>query len=202
MPINCLVNFWTVMFKKSIHGQFVNNSWTLMFQKDGPFAFRLSPSVSSSPFLSLPLSSSLFLSSSSLSLFVFLSFCLFVSLSLPLLSSLFHSFPLSSSLFLSFPLLLSFFNVRPANTANSLKTKELRKRHFWLKFLSQGKPLKLKTLCAKFAQWFVHFPADPTLHTPPKLPLHTPPRNPTLCRLSCRICRPNPTHPTPLIITL
>ena len=172
MPINslvkCLFNFWTVMFQKTIHGQFVKNSWTFMFQKNGPFA-------SSSPFLSLPLPSSL-------SLFFFLS---------P---------PLLSSLFLSFPLFLSFFNVHPANLTNSLKTKELRKRHFWLKILSQGKSLRLKTLGAKFAQSFSHFPADPTLHTRPKLTLHTPPRNPTLCRLSCRICRPNPTHLTPLII--
>ena len=184
MPINCLIkfliNFWTVMFKKSIHGQFVNNSWTFMFQKNGPFVFRPPP---------LPLLSSLFLSSS---------FCLFVSLSLCLLLS--SSPPLSSSLFLSFPPLLSLFNTRPIQPANSLKTKELRKRHFWLKFLSQGKPLRLKTLGTKSAQSFAHFPADPTLHTPPKLTLHAPPRNPTLCRLSCRICRPNPTHLTLLII--
>ena len=72
-----------------------------MFQKNSPFAFRLSPSVSSSPFLSLPL-----------------------------LSSLFLFLPLSSSLFLSLPLFLSFFNVHPALPTNSLKTKDLRKRHF------------------------------------------------------------------------
>ena len=95
---------------------------------------------------------------------------------------------------------LSFFNVHPTFSTNSLKTKELRKRHFWLKFLSQGKPLRLKALGAKFAQFFAHFPAAPTLHTPPKLTLHAPPRNPTLCRLLCRFYRPNPTHPTPLII--
>ena len=124
-------------------------------------SFRLSPSSSSSPFLSLPLF--LFLS---FCLFVSLSLCLFVSLSPPLLLS--SSPPLSSSLFLSFPLLLSFFNVHSANTANYLKTRDLRKRHFWLKFLSQGKPLRLRTLGAKCAQWFVHFPADPTLHTPPE----------------------------------
>ena len=138
----------------------------------------------------------------SLPLLVSLSFCLFVSLSLCLFvsSSLFLSFPLFSSLFLSFPLLLSFFNVHPALPANLLKTKELRKRHFRLKFLSQGKPLRLKTLGAKFAQWFAHFP--PPLHSTrrPKPPLHTPQRNPALCRLSCRICRPNPTHPTALKI--
>ena len=154
MPINCLINFWTVMFQKSIHGQFVNNSWTLMFQKDGPFAFRLPPSVSSSPFLSFPLSSSLFLSLS-LSPFVSSSPPLLLSspfLSFPLFSSLFLSFPLSSSLFLSFPPLLSFFNVHPAKPANSLKTKDLRKRHFRLKILSHGKPLRLKMLGAKFAQ--------------------------------------------------
>ena len=128
------------------------------------------------------------------------SLSLFVSLSRPLSSSLFLSLPLSSSLFLFLPLFLSFFNVRPANPSNFLKTKDLRKRHFWLKFLSQGNPLRLKTLGAKFAQWFVHFPADPTLHTRPKPTLHTPPRNPALCRLSCRICQPNPTHLTALII--
>ena len=123
-------------------------------------SFRLSPSSSSSPFLS-----SLFLSSS-FCLFVSFSLCLFVSLSLFLFVS--SSPPLSSSLFLSFPLLLSFFNVHLANTTNSLKTKDLRKRHFWLKFLSQGKPLRLKTLGAKFAQWSAHSPADPTLHMPPE----------------------------------
>ena len=63
---------------------------------------------------------------------------------------------------------LSLFNTRAAKPANYLKTKDLKKRHFWLKFLSQGKPLRLKSLGAKFAQWFVHFPADPTLHTPPE----------------------------------
>ena len=63
---------------------------------------------------------------------------------------------------------LSLFNTRPANPANSLKTKDLRKRHFWLKILSQKKPLRLKTLGAKFVQWSAHFPADPTLHTPPE----------------------------------
>ena len=58
---------------------------------------------------------------------------------------------------------LSLFNTHSANPANSLKTKELRKRHFWLKFLSQGKPLRLKTLGTKSTQYFSHFPA--TLHS-------------------------------------
>ena len=145
--------------------------------------FRLSPFVfclllSSSPFLSLPLPSSL---------------SLFVSLSPPLLLS-------SSSPFLSFPPLLSFFNVRSVHPANFLKTKDLRKRHFWLQILNQGKPLRLKTLGVKFAHYFSHFP--PTLHSTrcPKLTLHTPPRNPAPCNVLCRICRPNPTHLTPLII--
>ena len=128
------------------------------------------------------------------------SFALRLFLSFPLSSSLFLSLPLSSSLFLSFPPLLSFFNVHLANTTNSLKAKDLRKRHFWLKFLSPGKSLRLKTLGEKLAQWFVHFPADPTLHTRPKPTLHTPPRNPTPCRLSCRICQPYPTHSTALTI--
>ena len=136
------------MFQKSIHGQFVNNSWTFMFQKTA-----LSPlPLPSSPFLSLPLLVSL-----SFCLFVFLSFCLFVSLSLPLFSSL------VLSLVLSRPLFLSFFNVRPANPANALKTKELKKRHFWLKFLSQGKPLIIKMLGTKFAHYFLTSP--PTLHS-------------------------------------
>ena len=120
-------------------------------------------------FLSFPLSSSLPLFVSlSLCLFVSLSLCLFVSLSLCLFVSLSPPLLLSSSLFLSFPTLLSFFNTHPMQTSNSLKTKELRKRHFRLKFLSPGKPLRLRTLGAKLAQWFVHFPADPTLHTPPE----------------------------------
>ena len=116
-----------------------------MFQKNDPFAFRL---------LSLPL-----FVSSSFPLFLSLSLCLFVSLSL----RLFLSFPLSSSFFL-----LSLFNTHSARPDNSLKTKDLRERHFRLKILSQGKPLRIKTLGAKFAQYFSHFPADPTLHTPPK----------------------------------
>ena len=61
---------------------------------------------------------------------------------------------------------LSLFNTRPAKPANYLKTKDLRKRYFRLKILSQGKPLRLKTLGEKFAHYFSHFPADPTLHTP------------------------------------
>ena len=73
--------------------------------KKRPFRLFLSLPLPSSPFLSLPLPSSL-------SLFVFLS---------P---------PLLSSPFLSFLLFLSFFNVHPTNLANSLKTKDLRKRHF------------------------------------------------------------------------
>ena len=136
--------------------------------KNGPFAFRLSPSVSSSPFLSL--------------------------LSFPLLSSLSLLVPLSP--------LLSFFNVHPAKPANALKTKDLKKRHFRLKFLSQGKPLRLKALGAKFAQSFAHLPADPTLHKPPETDPTCSAANPASCKVSCRICRPNPTYLTPLIIKL
>ena len=162
------------------------NSWTIhehsCFKKTAlsPFIFCL--------FLSFPLSSSLRPSSLSP----------FVSSSPPLLLS----FPLFSSFFLSLPLFLSFFNVHSVRPANSLKTKDLKKRHFWLKILSQGKPLRLKTLGVKFAHYFSHFPA--TLHSTrrPKLPLHTPPRNPTPCKVLCRICWPNPTHLTPLIIKL
>ena len=128
------------------------------------------------------------------------SFALRLFLSFPLFSSLFLSLPLFSSLLVPLSLLLSFFNTRPTFSTNSLKTKELRKRHFRLKILSQGKPLRIKALGAKFAHYFSHFPADPTLHTPPKSPPHTPPRNPTLCRLLCRFYRPNPTHLTSLTI--
>ena len=123
-------------------------------------------------------------------------------LSLPLLSSFFLSFPLSSSPFLSLPLLLSFFNVRPANPANSLKTKELRKRHFRLKILSQGKSLILKTLGENSLIIFLTSPLPLHSTSRPKLTLHAPPRNPTSCKVLCRICRSNPTHPTPLKIKL
>ena len=78
----------------------------------------------------------------------------------------FHSFVFGSSAAQNDG--LSFFNTHFMHTANSLKTKDLRKRHFWLKFLSQWKPLKLKALDAKSDQSFAHFPADPTLHTPPE----------------------------------
>ena len=115
---------------------------------------------------------------------------------------LFLSFPLSSSPFLSLPPLLSFFNVHPALPANSLKTKDLRKRHFWLKILSQGKPLIIKTLDKKSPNDPPTSPPTPHSTRRPKLTLHPPPRNPALCRLSCRICRPNPTHLTLLIIKL
>ena len=181
--------------------------------RPSPFVFCL--------LLSLPLSSSLCLFVSlSFCLFVFLSLCLFVSLSLCLFVSLsfclFVSLSFCLFVFLSLCLfvslsfcllvplspLLSFFNVHLTSSANSLKTKELRKRHFRLKILSQWKPLRIRTLGAKSDQSFAHFPADPTLHTRPKLTLHAPPRNPTPCRLSCRLFRPNPTHPTPLIIKL
>ena len=141
MPINCLIKF-------------LINFWTVMFQKSIHGQF-----VKDSWTLMFQKDGSFAFRPSS-----------FVSSSLPppLSSSLFLSFPLFSSLVLSRPLFLSFFNVRPAKPANSLKTKYLKKRHFWLKFLSPGKPLRLRMLGAKLAQWFVHFPADPTLHTPPE----------------------------------
>ena len=125
-----------------------------------------------------------------------------VSSSLSLLSSFLLSLPLLSSPFLSFPLLLSFFNVHSARPANSLKTKDLRKRHFRLKILSQGKPLRLKTLGENSPNISPTFP--PTLHSTrrPKLTLHAPPRNPAPCKVLCRIYRPNPTHLTLLIIKL
>ena len=47
---------------------------------------------------------------------------------------------------------LSFFNAHSVLTANTLRTKELRKRHFRLKILSQWKPLRIRTLGAKLAQ--------------------------------------------------
>ena len=145
MPINCLINSEQIVNNScskinswSIREQFMN----IHVSKRRPF--RLS-SFALRLFLSLPLSSSLFLS---LPLFVFLSLCLFLFSSLCLFLSL--SLPLFSSLFLSLPPLLSFFNVHPTFSTNSLKTKDLRKRHFWLKFLSQGKPLRLRTLGEKF----------------------------------------------------
>ena len=58
---------------------------------------------------------------------------------------------------------LSLFNTRPTFSTNSLKTKELRKRHFWLKILSQWKPLKLKTLGEKSPNNSLTSP--PTLHS-------------------------------------
>ena len=95
---------------KPINGFLMNNSWTFMFQKDGPFVF--------------------------------------------------HPFFSGGSAAQNDG--LSFFNVHPANTANSLKTKELRKRHFWLKILSQGKALRLKTLRAKSAN---NLPTSPRPYT-------------------------------------
>ena len=125
----------------------------------------------------------------------------------------------SSSLFLSLPPLLSFFNVHSANPANSLKTKDLRKRHFWLNFLSQGKPLRLKTLGKKspndpptspptlhstrrrnrpymlrretlhYVRFYVGF-SDPILHTQH---LWLSNFKPALCRI-CRECM-NPLKP-------
>ena len=146
MPINCLIkfliNFWIVMFQKSIHGQFVNNSWTFMFQKNDPFAFRL---------LSLPL---------------FLSLCLFVSLSLCLFVP--SSLPLFSSLFLSLPLFLSFFNVHLALPTNFLKTKDLRKRHFWLQIFESREAAKTQNVRRKIRPIICPHPRDLTLHTPPE----------------------------------
>ena len=97
---------------------------------------------------------------------------------------------------------LSFFNTHFMHTANSLKTKDLRKRHFWLKFLSQRKPLRIKTLGENSPNNSPTSP--PTLHATrrPKLLQHAPSQNPTLCKVLCRICRPNPTHLTLLIIKL
>ena len=172
MPINCLIKF-------------LINFWTVMFQKSihGQFVNNSWTLMfqKDGPF-AFRLSS--FVSSSP-----FLSF--------PLSSSPFLSFPL---LFLSFPLLLSFFNVHPTNLANSLKTKDLKKRHFWLQIFESRETAKTQNVRRKFAQWFAHFPA--TLHSTrsPKLTLHAPPRNPAPCKVLCRICRPNPTHLTPLII--
>ena len=141
MPINCLFKCLINSEQSCSKNQFmVNswiNSWTLMFQKDAPFVLRPSSFVSSSLFLSPPL---------------------LVSLSLPLLSSL----------FLSLPPLLSFFNVHSVQPANFLKTKDLRKRHFWLQIFESRETAKIQNVRCKIGQWFTHFPADPTLHTPPE----------------------------------
>ena len=149
-PINCLINSEQSCSKNQFMVNSWINSWTFMFQKDGPFAF--------------------------------------------------HLFVFGSSATQNGG--LSLFNTHSVRPANTLKTKELRKRHFWLKFLSQGKPLRLKALGENSPNILLTSP--PTLHSTrrPKLTLHTLPRNPTSCKVLCRICRPNPTHPTPLIIKL
>ena len=119
MPINCLVKCLINSEQSCSNNQFMVNSWTIhehsCFKKR---PFRLSSFVSSSLFLSPPL---------------------LVSLSLPLLSSL----------FLSLPPLLSFFNVHPALPANSLKTKDLRKRHFWLQIFESRETVKTQNVRRK-----------------------------------------------------
>ena len=97
------------MFKQSIHGQFVNNSWTFMFQKDDLSSFVF---VSSSPFLSLPL-------------------------------------------------FLSFFNVHPMQTSNSLKTKDLRKRHFWLQIFESMETANTQNVRYKIRPIFFSLPRRP-----------------------------------------
>ena len=59
------------------------------------------------------------------------------------------SFPLFSSFFLSFPLFLSFFNVHSVQPANSLKTKDLRKRHFWLQIFESREAAKTQSVRRK-----------------------------------------------------
>ena len=76
-------------------------------------------------------------------------------------SSPFLSFPLSSSLFLSFPLLLSFFNVHPAKPANSLKTKDLRKRHFWLQIFESRETANTQNVRRKIRPLFFSLPRRP-----------------------------------------
>ena len=44
---------------------------------------------------------------------------------------------------------LSFFNAHPANTANSLKTRDLRKRHFWLQIFESRKTAKTQNVRCK-----------------------------------------------------
>ena len=100
------------------------NFWTVMFQKTihGQFVKN---------------SWTFMFQKTALSPFVF---CLFLSFS----PSLLLSFPLSSSLFL-----LSFFNVHPALPSNSLKTKDLRKRHFWLQIFESRKTAKTQNVRCK-----------------------------------------------------
>ena len=122
--------------------------------------------------------------------------------------------PLLSSLFLSFPLFLSFFNVRPAHTANSLKTKDLRKRHFWLQIFESRESANTQNVRRKIRPIICPLPRRPyTPHAARNWPymlrretlhyvgfhvgfadqiLHTQPRwlsnlMPALCRV-CREC--------------
>ena len=131
MPINCLFKCLINSEQSCSKNQFMVNSWTIhehsCFKKQ---PFRLSSFVSSSPFLSFPLFSSLFVS---------LSLCLFLLLSFPLFSSLLV--PLSP--------LLSFFNVHSSWPANSLKTKDLRKRHFWLQIFESRETVKTQNVRRK-----------------------------------------------------
>ena len=129
MPINCLINSEQIVNNSCSNNQFMVNSWTIhensCFKK-----MTLS---------SLPLSSSL---SSSF-------------------SSLFLSFPLSSSHFLSFPPLLSFFNVLSSRPANSLKTKGLKKRHFWLQIFESREAAKTQIVRRKICPIFCPLPRRP-----------------------------------------
>ena len=71
------------------------------------------------------------------------------------------SFPLFSSLFLSLPLFLSLFNTRPVLPANYLKTKDLRKRRFWLQIFESRETAKTQNVRCKIS---------PIIRPPPRRP--------------------------------
>ena len=67
----------------------------------------------------------------------------------------------SSSPFLSLPLLLSFFFFFSARPANSLKTKDLRKRHFWLQIFESKETAKTQNIRRKIRPMIRPLPRRP-----------------------------------------
>ena len=56
---------------------------------------------------------------------------------------------------------LSLFNTHPANTANFLKTKDLRKRHFWLQIFESREAVKTQNVRCKIRPLFFSLPRRP-----------------------------------------